>query len=112
MVLFLFNELAGEFQRGTDVLDGYVVFPLHLVEVHATRQAAHNDRDRCSRPANHGFAVADLWVDEDSLVHSAGQTTLSRQRWQAPALRARAGAAPARGASCVRKFERLAHSVR
>ena len=74
-MLFLVHQFTREFQGRADVFDGQVVLPLHLLKAHPARQTAHNDGHWCSRAADHRFAVTDIGVYDDSIVHDTHQST-------------------------------------
>jgi len=69
VVLFLFHQFAGKFQRRADVFNGQVILPLHILEAHSGRQAAHDDSNRGPGAANNRLAVANIGIDENSIMH-------------------------------------------
>ena len=87
-MLLLLHQFAREFQRRADVLDGQLVFPLHVFETHAAGQAAHHDSHRRARATNHRFSMADSRVNDDSIAHAGRENTRYRQGAQASETRA------------------------
>ena len=83
-MLFLLDQLTGEFQRGANVFQADAVIALHIFESHPACQAANHNGNGQSRPANHGLAVANLRIDHnsgvfaDNLVHIG---IISRGAW-------------------------------
>jgi len=75
-------ELASESQGGSDVLDRQLVLALNVLEAHAPSEAPHNDGHRRAGPADHGLAVADLRVDDDTIFHRKKKRTRSPQTAQ------------------------------
>jgi hypothetical protein len=69
MMLFLIHQFTRELQSRADVLIAQVVLSLYFLEGHAAGQATHNDRNGCARAANDWLAVADGWVNGNSLIH-------------------------------------------
>ncbi len=69
MMLFLLDQVAGEFQCSADIVAGDPILALHLIESHAASEAAHHDCDRKPRPTNHGLAMTNLGIDHNSVVH-------------------------------------------
>ena len=82
VVLFLVQELARESQGGSDILDGQVVLALNVLEAHAPGEAPHNEGHRRTGPPDHGLAVADLRVDDDTILHRKNKRTRTPQAAQ------------------------------
>ena len=78
MMLFLLDQLAGEFQRGSNVVAADPILALHFIESHAASKAAHHDGDRQPCPTNHGLAMTNLGIDHNSFAHEAKATI---RRW-------------------------------
>src|ERR1700736_89976 len=66
-VLLLFYQSSGEGQGCADVLGSQIVLALDFLESHAARQAADHDGDRRARGADHWFAVAYSWINNNAL---------------------------------------------
>ena len=73
MVSLLFDEFLGVLNGGADVCRGHIVFAANLLKRHSTRQTAEYARDRQPRAANHGLAVLDFRIKDNSFVHSVCQ---------------------------------------
>ncbi len=68
----LLSELAHELQGCTNVFGREVVLALNLFKRHPASKASDNDRDRHARTANHGFAVTDIGIDDDTVLSIHG----------------------------------------
>jgi len=68
MKRFLFGQLADKFEGGADIFSGKVIFTPEILRGHAAREAADDERDRDSRAANHGLAVAEGRINNDTIV--------------------------------------------
>lgn len=79
MKRFLLGDFSNESQRGANVFDSEVVFPLDFFERHATRQAANNHRYWHTRATNYWLAVRDRRIDNDAILsgHDGGNSTAS-----------------------------------
>ena len=82
MVLFLVQELARESQGRSDVLDRQIVLALNVLEAHTSGEASHNEGHRRTGPPDHRLPVADLRVDDDTILHRKKKRTRSPQAAQ------------------------------
>src|SRR5687767_9192101 len=82
--LLAVRQFTGERQRGPDIVSRDGVFPLDLFKAHPAGQATHDDRDRRTRSADHGLAVANLRIDHDALVHDMGLLGPPRSSYRHP----------------------------
>ena len=69
MMLFLLDQLTGEFQRGANVFQADAILALHVFESHPACQAANHNGNGQSRPPNHGLSVANLRIHHNSFVY-------------------------------------------
>lgn len=65
---FLFGEFANEFEGGTDVFHGEVVFLTQLLKGHAVGQAADNERHWHPCAKDDGLPVTDGRVNHHAVV--------------------------------------------
>lgn len=68
MVLLTLDKAIGIANRGANIIEGDAIFPLYLVEVHSSRQAPENNRNRQPRTADYRLPVADFWVNYDTVI--------------------------------------------
>jgi hypothetical protein len=70
----LLCEFAHKLQGRANVLGREIVFALNLFEAHPAGKASNHDGDRYTRAADHGFAVADVWIKNDAIssMHTGG----------------------------------------
>ena len=76
-MFLLIHQFRGEFERRADLGAGQGIFAFHFFKAHAAGKAADHQRDGHSGPANDGFAVTDVWVNDDLVVHG-GSLSLPR----------------------------------
>jgi hypothetical protein len=69
MIFLLLHKLSGELKRGSDVLCGDGVFLLNFLKSHPAGQPADEPGYRNTRPPDHGFAVLNRRIDDNSLIH-------------------------------------------
>jgi hypothetical protein len=81
MMLFLIHQFTRELQSRADVLIAQVVTLAVLPRgsCHAAGQATYSDRNRCARAADDWLAVADGWVNGNSLIHRSFTARYARR---------------------------------
>ncbi len=69
MMCFPFDKLFGVLECGSNIFGAQVVFAADLFKSHTTRQPSQNSSYRYSGASNHGFAVLDLSVNDNTVIH-------------------------------------------
>lgn len=72
MVLLFSHPVGSEPQGCLDILALQVVFMFVLLEAHSPGQAAHNEGHGHTGTTNYGLAVADSWINHNTVVHGWG----------------------------------------
>jgi hypothetical protein len=68
MKALLFSQLTDKSERSADVVRAQVVLAFNLRKRHAPGEASDHERNRHPGATYHGFAVADGWINNNSIV--------------------------------------------
>jgi hypothetical protein len=71
MEYFGLYQVGGITEGSPDVLFSHFVFPRNLLPGHASSKSPNNPGDRDSGAPDHRFAMLDLWVNNNALIHLA-----------------------------------------